>query len=209
MKNKFAAIILAGLIFIGLGANLAAAQESKIYTLSLSYDKGDIVLTKDITVLPGYAPDRKIQPETGYKTEVLSLKDEVLYSFKFEAPNRICTDKIDPVTKKLSGGCSDADKADFAIILPYFENGKLINIYDPSGRKVFFANVEYLNQTCGDSVCQAYETYKICSADCPVKVEKEAGVSKGMIAGIIAVIIVVIVAAIIIAKKKKGGNISQ
>lgn len=205
MKNKFAAIFLAALIFIGAGVNSARSQESKIYDLRLNYDKGNISLVSEIAVRSGYAPDRQVQPETGYKMDVLSMTDSVLYSFMFEAPNKICTDKIDPVTKALTGGCVEAEKSDFSFVIPYFENGKVINIYDPEGKKVFFASVEHLSKTCGDSICQEFETDTTCPVDCSANAVKEKeGIPKNLIAGVAAIIVI---AAVIVVLKRKSSNI--
>lgn len=208
MKNKLTILILAVLMFTLVRVNLGSAQENKIYDINLSYDKGNISLISEILVRDGYAPGRKIQPDAGYKSEILSLTDNVLYSFKFEIPNKICSDRMDPKTKEVSGGCVLNDKANFALIMPYFENGKVINIYDADGKKVFFASVEHLAKTCGDSICQEYETGQTCPADCSPAAGKEK-ISMKLIAGAAAVVAVIVVAAIVIAKRKKNNNIAQ
>lgn len=209
MQNKYTIIILVVLIFISVGVSrVLAYQENKIYEVNLNYDKGEISLASEIIARNGYALDRKIQPEAGYKAEVLSLADDVLYSFQFEVPNIQCSDSIDPETNQMSGSCVFLDQTNFTLVIPYFTDGKVINLYDPAGKKVFFASVEHLAKSvCGDSVCQKSESHKVCPQDCPVNMidttKTNDKFSTGMLIGIIIAIMAVVVGIVFILKKKK------
>lgn len=154
------------LFFTGVLGSVAAA-ENELYTLSLHYDKGKLSLNKEISLSTGYAPDKKTQPKEGYRSEVLSFNDDVLYSLLFEVPNKECYDSIDIETGQWSGECVEVDKTDFILSLPYFENGKVIDIYDMDNEKVLSVSIEHLAKTCGDAVCQKHENYNNCPQDCP------------------------------------------
>ncbi len=157
-----------GISLLFLSINLAA-EKNKIYLLTLHYDKGAIT-TRGVIVRPGFAPDRKVQPETGYKVEVLYFDNKVLESFKFSIPLTLHTDRIDPETGEWAGEVIQLNETDFSLSINYFENGKTINIYDENDKKVLeidvssFAN---LTKFCGDGICQPHENYKTCRRDCP------------------------------------------
>ncbi len=137
MKNKIILILAAAIFLIGM----ASAEASKVYILNLNYDNGKITL-KDKIVKYGYSPDRKIQPEEGYRLEVVSLNSEILYFFNFEVPSRIYVDVTNPGTQELSGGIIKLDKTDFALVVPYFEEAKEIKIYDMNNNEILLINAQ-------------------------------------------------------------------
>ena len=69
-------------------------EASKIYFLELNYDNGLLTL-KDKKLLNGYYPDRNTQPNEGYRLEVASFSNEIIYSFNFEPPLTVYTDASD------------------------------------------------------------------------------------------------------------------
>jgi len=110
----------------------------KVFLLGLKYDNGIIKLNEMITKI-GYAPDRKLQPDEGFRTEIISFGEEVLYSFRFNVPLKINTDVID--NNKVSGNVIVLNETDFALLVPYFEETKEINIYDENEERVFSTKV--------------------------------------------------------------------
>ena len=78
--------ILHFFIFLIL-ASIAAAQTNNVLILNLNYDDGKITF-KDKIIKIGYSPDMKIQPEEGYRLDVVSRENTILYSFRFEVPSK-------------------------------------------------------------------------------------------------------------------------
>ena len=102
----------------------------KAYVVNFEYDNG-IIGYKDKVLKCGYAPDRVIQPEEGYTAEIISVDDKPLYSFKFQIPLKVNVDLSDPLLKRLSGGIIVLNETDFALIFPYYDEAKSIEIYNP------------------------------------------------------------------------------
>ena len=106
---------------------ISECKENQIYFLNLNYNYGDIELI-DVSVRQGYSPDRKIQPEDGYKCEVVSFSDKILYSFKFLPPLLIMGPP--PLEGEEPTEPVYLNETDFTLLIPYFRNAKSINIYD-------------------------------------------------------------------------------
>ena len=117
------------LLLLILTINIVEA--SKIYFLELNYDNG-LLTIKDKKLLNGYYPDRNTQPNEGYRLEVASFSNEIIYSFNFEPPLTVYTDASDE-NGTLSGYVVKLKQKDFTITLPYSEDAKEINIYDKTG----------------------------------------------------------------------------
>ncbi len=119
------------IIMLLLFAQFACAE--KITILNLHYEKGDVSVLDKIDTY-GYYPDRKIQPDIGYKAEVVSTDDAVLYSFKFEVPLEHYTDIH--LDNKTQGGLVIVDETDFALIIPSLPTAKEVNFYNEKNVKV-------------------------------------------------------------------------
>lgn len=132
-------IFFISIIFLLL-LQTAYALPSRIQILNLEYEENKLSLTNKITKL-GYYPDRKIQPESGFRCEIVSSDNEVLYTFKFKIPNKIFVDVTDPVKNELSGGIVKLDKTEFALIVPYFKEAAEINFYDEKGKKALTIDI--------------------------------------------------------------------
>lgn len=120
------------------------ASEEKVYILTLNYVKGDLFLD-NVLVKIGYSPDRKIQPDTGYQAEVISFKGNASYFFKFKVPNVVASDSF-PINGEPTGGLTYLDKVDFALIIPYFGDGKTINLYDENGTKKLSVDISRFSE---------------------------------------------------------------
>tara|TARA_Y100000310_G_scaffold236576_1_gene239765 strand:+ start:2026 stop:2586 length:561 start_codon:yes stop_codon:yes gene_type:complete len=116
----------------------AGIGNEKVFLIGLSYDNGRIKLNEMIAKI-GYAPDRKLQPDEGFRGEMVSFEEEVLYSFRFDVPLKINTDVID--NNEVSGNVIVLNETNFALLVPYFEETKEINIYDENDERVFSAKV--------------------------------------------------------------------
>jgi hypothetical protein len=112
-------------------AQVAYADE--IIVVNMHYEKGKVSVT-DKTEKYGYYPDRKIQPDSGHRAEIVSADDEVLYDFTFEVPLEHYTDM--QMEGQLQGGLVIVDSVDFALILPSLPNAKKINFYDEKEEKI-------------------------------------------------------------------------
>ena len=163
MKNKIKLIII-GIALLILLSNMILATENRTYELKLNYDRG-IITFKDVIVKPSLA-EEKAQPETGYKLELVSFTNEVLDSFKFEIPLTLFIDGIDPKTERLTGGTTQMNKTDFSLRIPYFKNGKTINLYNQNNTKILSIDVGYFAQLCPDNICEPHESYENCPQDC-------------------------------------------
>jgi len=128
-------IVIISLLITGF----ATAQENKIYVLNIHYDRGDIVLNS-IEVKNGFAPDYRIQPEIGYRIDVVSFTNKVLFSFKTEIPIIFLSPKVEnPIYFSLpdqEGLPEVPEEQDITLLIPYFEEGKEINVYNPQNVKV-------------------------------------------------------------------------
>lgn len=122
------------LILIGIVALGVDAAQQKVIIFQLDYDNGNITYLNN-TVKYGFYPDRRYQSEYGYKAEMLSDKSEVLYSFKFDIPNKIFVDGTNE-RGELSGGKIVMNETKFALTVPYFERAKEMRIYSPDNRLI-------------------------------------------------------------------------
>lgn len=109
------------------------SQTDKVLILNFHYKNG-VLGIKNKLIKYGFYPDRKIQPKEGYKLEIWSSENKILYTFKFQLPTKIYVDHSKNDT--LEGGIIVLNETDFALILPYFDNAKVIKIYNPRGYKI-------------------------------------------------------------------------
>tara|TARA_B100000315_G_C14435365_1_gene522152 strand:- start:34 stop:567 length:534 start_codon:yes stop_codon:yes gene_type:complete len=131
-------ISLVMLFMIWISIAVDGADDEKVFLVGLNYDNGKISMNK-MLVKTGYSPDRKLQPIEGFKGEVVSFDDKVLDSFMFDVPLKVNTDVIDK--GKVVGNVMILNETDFALLVPYHEEAKEINIYDEKDEIVFSAKV--------------------------------------------------------------------
>lgn len=117
------------LVMVLILAVSVSAANSRIMVLKLNYDRGNITLLNK-TIKYGFFPDRRYQPDYGYRAEIISFDDNLLYEFRFKAPNVIFVDGTNE-EGQLSGGKIVLDNVNFALALSYYKNMKEINIYSP------------------------------------------------------------------------------
>jgi len=112
-----------------------ALESTKVYIVDLSYKEGSLIIN-DIIIKYGHAPDRRLQPLKGYRAEVVSVYDDVLYTFNFEIPLKEYVDISDNITKQITGGIIRLTETDFALLLPYYDDAKEIIFYDELNNNV-------------------------------------------------------------------------
>jgi len=158
--------VLIFIFLLILTVSLTYGAENKIYVLNLNYNQGKLSLV-DVSVEIGYSPDRKIQPEEGYRCEVISFMGDVLYSFKFELPVKLATPP--PLKNENVTSIVYLDNVNFTLLIPYYKNGRAINIYDQYNFLVLSVDVSNFAKPCGDNICETElnENYKTCPQDCP------------------------------------------
>ncbi len=129
-------LLIIGLILIP--AIHTEAVCNKVFVINLNYNQGSITYKNKI-IKCGFPPDYKIQPEEGYRLELMSPEDKVVYSIKFEVPLKAYTDEVN--SYMLSGGLLILNQTDFALVLPYYENAKNIVIYNQNNEKILSINL--------------------------------------------------------------------
>lgn len=120
----------------------AAAEANKVWIVSLHYDSAKTtnkITMNEMVLKYGYAPDMKLQPEKGYRLDVLDDKNNAMYSFKFEIPDKIFTDITEE--NKTKGGVIVLNQTDFAVVVPYYPNSIKIAVYDEMNKQVLGFNV--------------------------------------------------------------------
>lgn len=103
----------------------ANAQGSKFYYIKLSYVQSKIEL-KDVGVLPGTISE--VQREGNYEFKLLSLTGNALYANRFSFPEFL------------------GDSAEIALAVPYFPNGKEIDIYDSENKNILVIPVRQFSE---------------------------------------------------------------
>ena len=122
---------------------LSFAQSSKFYQITLNYDKGSFTL-KDTVVFPGEIS--KATQEGAYKVELLSFSNTSLYTSNFDIATSIHGEEFDYTTGKVTSQTITVENTDVVINIPYFPNGKEINVYDLESKKVLTFSVEHFSE---------------------------------------------------------------
>jgi len=107
-----------------------------VVLIGLHYEDGKLTVSDKKTLI-GYYPDRKIN-EGNYYLAIDSLDGEIIYSFRFDVPNKIYTDSSEG-----GGGVIILDKVDFGLLVPYFSEAKEINVYKGDEKLLVVPNPGY------------------------------------------------------------------
>lgn len=193
MKKEIILII----IFL-INLNIVYAQNtSKVYKIDLSCDNGKISLLS-LNLTNGYVPDNKNQPEDGYNISIISFSNKVLYSTKFEFPLRMFFDVFDNDTSE--SGNIQLSKANKTIIIPYFKNGKLIDVKNDSITVLSLDISKYAEICNNNKICESDENSENCSNDCPAEFKIEFLIIPAVILFLIFIIVLFFI------KKKKSNS---
>ena len=147
-----------------------------IQIIRLIYEN-NVLSVSEINLKDYAASDHRVQPDSGWRCDVVSIDGAALYSFNFVIPVTSCNDQVGDGGKP-QGGCAKQDKADFVLSVPYFAAGVAINFYDPDGVQALSADTIKMANLCGDNVCESGENYLNCAKDC------RSGVKDGVCDGV-------------------------
>lgn len=129
---KIALFALAGLLFFTHPA--VFAQENRFYKLNLVYTQGKLAL-ENVAVFPGSIST--VSREGNYRYELLSLTGSSLYRDYFSIPSSTRSVRIfDPETGEFTFEVLKDDIVSVTLGIPYFPNGKEIDIYDSNNTKI-------------------------------------------------------------------------
>ncbi len=153
MSMKIKRIILI-LLLVFLFTNIVYALErERVYQITLKYDKGTIT-KENLIVTMGFPEHRKIHLEDDYRLEAISFDNKILYTTYFNFPLEIFAEPLAEwfdeegnqiyfPTEEESGHII-LDEATQLLVIPYFKDGKQINIYDKDDSLVLEIDISYL-----------------------------------------------------------------
>jgi hypothetical protein len=55
-----------------------------------------------------------------------------------------CSDHFDPKTEKMSGGCEEMNQAEIHLRIPFFSDGKSLEIFNKKGEKILPIDISSL-----------------------------------------------------------------
>jgi len=159
----FIGVCLASLI-LGLSVVHAQSHENKVYLIDLNYDAGVLSLN-DVVTKAGFPPETPSQSTQAWRIDLISFQDQVLYSSTFDIPNVLL--QVPPLEgEPAGGGPIILENLNFSIIVPYYPNGRDVNIFANNGTLVLSADVSQFASCNLDSICEHNENYQTCPEDC-------------------------------------------
>lgn len=106
-----------------------------------------------------------------YLGKILSFDGELLYAFRLDLPEEVYSfyspDEADG--GKMKHDIAKLDTQNFTFNIPYFKDGKTLEVSDLTGRVVDTISLSPFAEMCGDGICQEQENYLECSADCKIE----------------------------------------
>lgn len=194
-KKVFLFIVLSVVAILLSG--IAFAQENKFYQLALTYSKGNIK-AKDVIVLPGDIS--KINSGGDYRIELMSFSNTSLYKTNFDIPTSFHGEEFDYTTGKVTGKETTLDTLDLVLNVPYFSNGKKIDVYDPKSVKILTIPVQHFAEITPTPISPTPQ-YKV------TKLEKGIGGTWIIAGGIL--LFVTIAGGLIYLRFKNRGDLLQ
>ena len=147
---------------------LAAVPIDSSYIANIDSNDGSIDLD-GIYVTNSTSED--LRSEANYLGRILSFDGRVLTTFKiFIATQHIYDKGLDDKESITSNeaGSLEIKRQNYTFNIPYFSNGRTLELYTLAGEKVDSISLAPLAQMCGDGVCQSQENYLECISDCPL-----------------------------------------
>jgi hypothetical protein len=140
-------IILLALIVLLAVVPATYAFSNISYVVKLDFENSKIS-NSSVILMDGTAPERLMQPDTGYTLRVMSSTDEVLYSFKFtpqtaimpDAPREIFDENGTQIAYP-NETIKQPSKTTLVLVVPYYENAKSIVILDETNIVVLTIDV--------------------------------------------------------------------
>ncbi len=105
-----------------------AGAFGKVYVMEMTVDKEFV----GITALDGKAPE---EPESGLKASVRSSEGTVLGSKNFQVPSEKFLDDFS--RNESIGGVIKLTNTTFGVVIPFFEEGTELVVYDNNGENLF------------------------------------------------------------------------
>ncbi|MEK6860660.1 MAG: hypothetical protein AABY07_01695 [Nanoarchaeota archaeon] len=143
------------LLMIVLLSSFAYAEQQDIFQLKLEYNKGEITKNSLLTT-KGYFSNPVQTPDDDYTLKIISFNNKILYEQRFKFPLEIFgappKEWFDEKGNQIyiptaeESGYKILDKASVELIIPYFDNAKLINIYDKENNLKLSIDVSYFTQ---------------------------------------------------------------
>ena len=136
MKYKIIPYVIVTILLL----NFVSAE--KYYELNVKHIL-DSVTFNGITVKEIDRPVRNTQT-SGYIIKTISIDNKELDSIYFEM----------------------SENKEYLIYVPYKENAAKIEVYNIKGSKIMDLDVTSFSNTCGNNICEPYESYESCTKDC-------------------------------------------
>ena len=142
----------------------------KSIILNLYKNKDGYSLQETIKVTDGakssYIDDYKIYEGKRWDGKIVSFSGKSLGYFPADDMIIVmCWDNFNPNAKD-RGGCKELPEGDIQLRIPYFPNGKYVDIYNPQGEKIFTADLSTVAVCNENNVCENSEDISNCPSDC-------------------------------------------
>jgi len=111
--------------------------------------KNQTLTLEEIELVEGYAPDYFLEPILPYKAEVISFKEEKLYSFEFPIELH--------VYDRPEADVPDLTERIVSLIFPYFDDAKELMIYSPEDRLLLKVDLSEYSQCDKENICDFEE----------------------------------------------------
>jgi len=197
-KKRFSTIICLLTYFFIFIVSVSIVK-ADYYLITASYYYGGLI-NKNLQVLEGEPSIKISEPETNYEIKLISFDEEILFSYKF---------KLSP-TIFIGGKKIELNEFDFTLTLPYFANGKRIDIYDTNNRLLLSIDVSKFAKCDEDGICEDFENEEICPQDCqifkPFKEKKKELINLKIM---IIILFIVLISFVVIMSKKCLNNYIQ
>jgi hypothetical protein len=124
-----------------LGAEYSETDRKSL-DLYFDLDNGELRL-QEVALISSPAP-QSVYLKGGYKTEIRSQDNKILYQSYFRDPGIVFYDLLDTATLALSGGIIHKSQSLFKIRIPYLPEVKSVSIFDPAGNTKYRADMSQL-----------------------------------------------------------------
>lgn len=165
MKKLFIILFLS-FMFI---PNLANAQEKQeVYIVNVNFNSGQVSLGEVITKF-GFAPSSEVDfQEFSYWIRLISFEGQVLDERMFSVnPRRMYAPLEEGEEYDGPSGEVFEKELETAVVIPYFKNGRWIELMSSNRTMIERKDIAYLSNMCGDKTCQGHESFENCPGDCP------------------------------------------
>ena len=176
-------ILKLSLLFVALFfATRVFAQTQPIFSVEIKLYYGQAKIGQ-VTNAQGYASEPEKELEMGsnqYWLQLISSSGQSLDLRKISLDPRVSPRPPYPGEDPGPVGNIQVDEFSKIIYLPYYQDAKLLLLFDANKNLLDQKDVSYLIPGCGDGVCGDKENYLTCASDCPAG-GKDGWCNKGLI----------------------------